>query len=461
MTFDRFVASLLFVGIAMLACLMPAQNDTWWHLRAGQEMIASGRVLLTDTFSHTVYGAHWPNYEWLGDVIFAASHRIGGMPVLTALCAAAVTGGLLFLFAAMGGSRGGLTPVLLMTGVVAGATITWSVRPQAFSLFMLGLTIWLIVRRKWMLLPVVFLVWANVHGAVAWGGVLLAGTAAGYVWHERRVPVLVLVSAALAALATLLTPLGLWYWWEIVQSVQRSKTNDIAEWHAPALPPDHLVFWAAAAALPVLVVLGHRRLRYPEERGLVVSALLLLPLAVMTMRNITPFLMVASAAMTFLVSREQQQPTRPDRRANGPGRSTLHVVLVAGAAAAAASVVVGAWRAGAPRLGWHPMSEAAARSIEACRGPLYNRYPDGGPIIFFAPSQKVLIDSRQDPYPGDLFEEQHQVESTGDYERAFARYGINCAALPPESLTAMRLQADGWALRYHDRQWVVLERPSP
>ena len=60
------------------------------------------------------------------------------MPLLTALCAAAITGGLLLVFASMEGAV--LTRVLLMTGVVAGATLTWSVGPHVFSQLLQGLT---------------------------------------------------------------------------------------------------------------------------------------------------------------------------------------------------------------------------------------------------------------------------------------------------------------------------------
>ena len=63
-TFDRLLTTLLFLAIALAAFLMPAQSDTWWQLRAGQEMWLTRHVLLRDTFSHTVRSL-WPNHEWL------------------------------------------------------------------------------------------------------------------------------------------------------------------------------------------------------------------------------------------------------------------------------------------------------------------------------------------------------------------------------------------------------------
>jgi hypothetical protein len=414
-------------------------------------MIASRQVLLTDTFSHTVSGKPWPNYEWLGEVVFAAVHHTGGMPLLTAVCAAAVLGGLLCIYVVMKG--GDLARALLITGVIGGATLTWSVRPQVFSQLLLGVTTWLLVKRRWQWLPVTFLVWANLHGAVAWGVVLLAAFAVGHLWQHRAVPSGLMLAAAGSGVATLFTPLAVNYWPEIVASVQRSKANDIAEWHAPEFLPGNPVFWVAVALFAVLSVTRYRRLESAEERGIFVGAVLLMPLALMTMRNITPFLMMCAVAASYLIPQERHR----DR----DKRSAVHQVLVGGAALVVVGLVTTAWSRGAERLGWTPMTGAAARAVASCSPPLYNRYADGGAIIFFAPPQKVLIDSRQDPYPVELFRAQHEVEESGQYRELFRKYGINCAALPPSSPTVRRLLEDGWVLRFQDAQWMVLERAAP
>ena len=38
LTFSQLTAGLLFGALAVCALLMPAQSDTYWHLRAGQEI---------------------------------------------------------------------------------------------------------------------------------------------------------------------------------------------------------------------------------------------------------------------------------------------------------------------------------------------------------------------------------------------------------------------------------------
>jgi hypothetical protein len=454
MTLERSLERLLFVGVAVLACLMPAQNDTWWHLRAGYEMLSSGAVLLRDEFSHTVFGAYWSNNGWLSQVIFALLHRAGGLPLVTAVCAGCVATGLWFVYDSTSGSR--LQRTLLLAGVVSGATITWALRPQVFTLLLVGATVWLTARDRWTGLPVLFWMWANLHSAVGLGLLVLAGAVIGRFLADRRVAPRVLVICALCGLATLATPQGLMYWPDIVASMRRSQANTISEWRAPEWPPAHLAFWVAAVALPVFTAARGRSLR-GAEWGCVCAALLLLPVALRSMRNISPFLMVACPAIGVLLA---QRSAKAPRQRETPVSRRVHDWLLAAACIAAAAVVARAWYDPPPRMGWRPMSAAAAAAVERCPGPLYNSYVDGGPIIFFAPRQPVLLDSRQDPYPISLVQAEGEVERTGDYKAFFDQYGIRCAAVAPAGRVRGRLERDGWIRRFADDQWVVLERPS-
>jgi len=52
-----------------------ADSDTGWHIRAGEWILANGRVPTTDIFSFTRYGEPWFAWEWLSDVSMAAIHH--------------------------------------------------------------------------------------------------------------------------------------------------------------------------------------------------------------------------------------------------------------------------------------------------------------------------------------------------------------------------------------------------
>jgi len=105
---------------------------------------------------------------------------------------------------------------------------------------------------------------------------------------------------------------------------------------------------------------------------------------------------------------------------------------------------------------WRPLPQGALAAMDRCNGNLYNRFDEGGYLIWFAPDRKVFIDSRYFPYPDDLLQEHMRIERTGDAAGAFRRYDIRCAYLPAESLVARRLVDDGWNSLYRDSEWTVL-----
>ena len=77
-SFADMAVGMLFVAFALCAALMPAQNDTFWHLRAGADIWRTGQIPRIDNYSFTFVGAPWPDHEWLAQALmFAALPRRG------------------------------------------------------------------------------------------------------------------------------------------------------------------------------------------------------------------------------------------------------------------------------------------------------------------------------------------------------------------------------------------------
>ena len=119
-----------------------------------------------------------------------------------------------------------------------------------------------------------------------------------------------------------------------------------------------------------------------------------------------------------------------------------------------------AWRQPLPRLGWTPVPEELRRAVTNCPGRLYNRYDDGGYLIWFARDKKVFMDSRQDPYPEDIVHGHIRLETSGDYKEFFARYDIGCALTVSGSPLATHLERDGWLRESGAGSWAVFTRPA-
>jgi hypothetical protein len=455
-TFDRLLTTLLFLAIAVAAFLMPAQGDTWWQLRAGQEMWRTRDFLLRDTFSHTVNGAPWPNHEWLSQVLFYGAYAAGGLPLVTIVSGAAVTGAWWLVWKLTPGSA--RAKLLLTSFVIASASAMWSPRPQVLSLLLLALMVVLLCRRRYLWLPFVFLLWANLHGAVVMGLLLLAAALVATGLENREALSGLVIASACCLLVTLATPLGMTFWTEIARSLARIRQLGIQEWSPPRLTSLSLIpFWLVVVALVGLMVTRARALSRDVEarrRGYLTvcaCALTLLPLAVTAERNVPPFLLLAVPAIAALRWRGADPVLVRSRQ-----RPRLNAALTAVAGILACGTVAYAYAKPIDHMRWAPLPETSLTALRACPGNLYNRYDEGGYLIWFAPDHKVFLDGRQDPYPVELVKEQVRVETTGDFESVFRRYDIHCAYVAADSVVSARLLRAGWTVLFRDPSWEVL-----
>jgi hypothetical protein len=178
-----------------------------------------------------------------------------------------------------------------------------------------------------------------------------------------------------------------------------------------------------------------------------------MPLALTASRNVPPFLMAAVPALAALLPRDVLRVRRMAAE-----RPRLNLALAATATAGAVLVIVTAYARGAAHLAWRPLPDESLSALHSCSGNLYNRYDEGGYLIWFAPDKKVFLDGRQDPYSPSLIAEQKHVETTGDFAPTFGRYRITCAYMPAESIVTARLIDSGWTPLYKDSRWAVLTR---
>ena len=479
-SFADMAVGLLFVAFAVTAALMPAQNDTFWHLRAGADIWRTGAVPRVDHYSHTFAGAPWPDHEWLAQALLFATYRLGGMPALE------IGGALLVLAAATLTWRLMVGPpatrAVVMTIGLALGSAGWVLRPHMLSLVLLATLIWLLVRQRLRVIPLLFVLWANAHGGVVLGGVALAAAAAaaGLRWWlrrdaaDRRRAVTLAFVVPLSALACAASPLGFGIYRFVIESTARSFAVRITEWF-PVWPTNvfGVLFWCAALALLALVISRRRALANGSASAWadwvpIAVAIALLPLAIRSFRNTPPFVLVATLAANRLlgddfrfgallarVRRAQPRPATPDH-------PRLNLALLAGVATAAIVVVGFVFASGGDRLGWRPIGDGAAAALRACDGPLYNRYDDGGLLIWFVPDKPVFVDGRQDPYPLRFLMDVVAVESgTASHRPLFDAWRIRCAFLPADAPIAAELGGQGWQRRFADDRWVVLAAPPP
>src|ERR1700733_5401981 len=78
-SFPAMLATFLLGRVFYEARAFFVDPDLWWHIRIGQNILATHHWPTTDPFSYTVGGNPWMAYEWLGDVLLGAVARFGGL----------------------------------------------------------------------------------------------------------------------------------------------------------------------------------------------------------------------------------------------------------------------------------------------------------------------------------------------------------------------------------------------
>jgi hypothetical protein len=446
---DDLPVVLLLIAFAAFACVVPAQADTFYHLRSGLEMWQSRSLLTHEIFAWTEYGKPLPNHWWLGQLLFYGLFAIGG-PVLLTISAGALAFAALFLtWKLIHGSH----EMRLISLLALGVTLPeWSVRPQVFSLFFCALAIRLVLQNRLVLLPMLLVVWANMHAVVVLG-IAVAGAALmdAVIWDRTRLWRTTLVFVA-SLMAPLVTPLGLQFWPWLFEAVHVSRALDLHEYRS-ALSPDSssIGFWILALAL--LAGLARRGVAAIQAdrstRLLMLMAFALSLPAATSIRNIPFFALAAVPALSRLF------PTRDVAGRRKPATVVAWAMVIAAAALAVAAVVL-RWSGGGTQLGWRPFTAEARAAIERCPAPIYNGLYEGGQLIWFVPRQKVFVDGRVDVYPLDFLIRARTVDLHGDYRSLFEDYGIRCAVLHPDSPLGAALSRDNrMRLAFRDNQWAV------
>jgi hypothetical protein len=184
-------------------------------IRTGELIVHTGDLRPPESFSYTIAGADIPDFEWLFEIVLWAvwtALGYGGLKLLKVLLVGAV-----YLVLGLRLRREGMRWHGIALALLAAVLLLapgWNLRPLYFtSLGLLLVSGWLrdhcTGRRPltWWL-PLVMLVWANVHPGVITGQGLLAGAIA-WEWLNRGLKLNPPLSVAACRRLTLVGGLGL------------------------------------------------------------------------------------------------------------------------------------------------------------------------------------------------------------------------------------------------------------
>jgi len=242
----------LFVGVLAIGWICTFKimdRDFWWHIKAGEIFLQTGRMIVTDPFAYAREGmAYLATHEWLAQIMLYLVYASGGFTgiILFRAVIATVSVGLLLLLA----KKPRIVYTVLAVWAIVITKGSFLERPQLFTFVLFAAFILLAFRfldagseriRRSICAGFIALeiLWVNMHGGAALLGcaivtfLLLQTTTDIFLLRQReslRTALLLIGTLVLMAIALVLPPNGFGTIHYIIQLMSDQTIAFIAEW---------------------------------------------------------------------------------------------------------------------------------------------------------------------------------------------------------------------------------------
>lgn len=461
-------------------------TDLWGHLAYGRLIWETGALPTTEPLLPLAANVPFVDTAWLSQLAGYTVGRSGGVAGLQVLF-----GGLLTLISAawLALAR---RRVRDMRWVVAGLLIylwldwfhLYVIRPQLAGTACYVLLLWGLTARRasgwdWIGVPVLFALWANLHGSFLVGlalmGIFLAGRSVDIlrrtrtlraVGHDRRVRRLMLW-LALAAAGAAINPYGPALYAEVLNVARSPNLADLTEWQ-PLELQSRLGRSVATVAVGLLVLSCVTPRRVQSWEGLLLVGLALGGLSSARLLTwwspVAAYLLVLHARATWRKFRRKRYGASAEaRRLVWAGVVCVAVISALGASPLGRSPAAGKSEVSNSVSSFTPVSATEFLSARPPAGLVFNTYEWGDYLLWEGPpGLQVFLNSHAHLIPPDVWRDYLRIlRQEAGWRELLDRYDVNTVVVDPLNRGALiaSLRADpAWRVDYEDRVAVVLTR---
>ena len=427
---------------------------------------STGVIPKSDPYSYTRSGEPWIAHEWLSEIIIYYIYRGGDYYLLIPVFAAIIT--LSFYLVYLRSSGNYYVAGFLTLFSSLSSAPTWGVRPQTITvlftaLFLYVLDVYRVKKRFWTLaaLPVLIVLWVNLHGGYIIGLALIGIYVIAETIHiiigffrkdiiSLRIVVSLIITFISCVVASLLNP----NYHEILSYpfktiISPSMMQFIQEWFTPDF---HQLEWIPLAILILALIAIPTIFKKPTK---LVGLLLVLVFTFASFRSMRFSPMLALVAIPFLADQMVGVLNcQPKRISAVPFKQIYNAFIVLLLCSIVGVYTISIYQK-QPLIETSSFPKGAVDwiKINKPKGNIYNTYGWGGYLIWHLhPDYPIYIDGRADLY-GDSFIYSYINIYTGQTEfvEYFSRQGVNIALVEPGSgLSSKLISSPEWKLVYTD-----------
>ncbi len=455
------------VTIAVLLPLFP--NDFWPYVRIGQEIISSGHIPTTEFMTYTRFGEPAVYLYWLPSLIFWGLNKLGGVTligILTALCVGGFYTLLWFCLREL--KVGALTSavVLILTGLVG--VNYWATRPQLLTYPLFGLALLAVLRwqhkndRLIWFLPLIAMLWANLHGSFIVLFFLL-GPAVIF-GSGRRMKLLLVALVSLAATCINYYGLSLWTGMFSMVNSQAIRLYSL-EWASPIKDGWQAnLFFTMLLAIPVLTAYIKQKINFIYWVWFIGFGWM----ALSTVRFGVWFLPVEALLLGMILSPFFARHLEGKDRFQNLAFNRLLGILLLFLPLALLPGLRATWWQQAPPVYSATTPVEAVNWLKA--NPQYsdNLWSDFNYSTYLTtalPERKLFMTNRFEDFPIEQFEDnKHIAKADYDWQALLDHYGVNLLMPSTEyqpDLISAASASPVWKELYRDTQTVIFARLDP
>lgn len=521
-------------------------TDLWVHVSFGEWIVSHARLPAEDPFQIWAEGVPVVASAWLSQVAYATLYRLGGGELLSHVFAFTMLASLLLLArAAYLESKSSLVAAVAMIACIG---VSWSrlltIRPENFGwLLFCAVLLWLTRLRQqsavseasaeaktanpiannpaatvppawpmwvWIVLPLCFALWANLHGSFVIGlaavGCCFVGELADALLRTRSLRSTLrtvpwmrwTILVELCATATLVNPYGIELWFNTLSFAANSNLRDILEWFPMTLNG------VAGREFAVSIVILLAAFRFSRRRIPVWHVLMLVLFGLAAANQVRmigwygpvfglaiagPLASIGLAIQQRFARRRSEEPPvaetaetgaeKPQAAVDDPHQPTgldwvwlLVSILVVAGSVIATPLSDALFKATSKSKGRSverlygsdvPMRATLALRKSPPEGAIFNPQPWGDWLVQHGPPGiKVFVTSNIHLTPPSVWRDYLRISGAqAGWQAALERYRLETVVADREANAALvngLRRSDQWQLRYEDPQCAIFSR---
>jgi len=441
--------------------------DLWWNLKTGEYILKNLEVPQQDIFSYTLKNRPWLDHEWFSQVLFYLIFSKSGWLGLNILKAFIISL-CFFILLSLSISKYkkiSCTILLILLSVLAFGYRS-ALRPEIFSYLLLCMFLYVLESDKRIyILPLLQIIWVNLHGYFILGPVLVLLYSIG---EKKRFKRYISVFA-LVVLACFINPYfykGALYPLRILLDTVTQQKLFMQNVHELMMPVRsgfgrYVFFWIFVIVTSISFILN---LRNVKVRHILLFGFSFLT-AYLAVRNMPIFIFIGLHLSAINLNRAALTKDIPDKR------SYIAIILIS--CALIYFFLSNKYYAFTNQLGMRKTESRFSRIFMpsgACdflennniKGAIFNTL-DFGPYIGyrFYPEKRIFIDTRTDLYKDDFYESYRKAQNyPAQWHELHREYGFDIVLLRhlfsgTEKLMRYLYNHKKWVLVYYDENSCV------